>query len=167
MRAARAIVVQLELDADVIEASVRTADGLIVGTLAPRSGLDEAIRSRLDMVVVNAAEAAAILGRVQPSATLAQARSDARALREWGPRSAIVTVGAQGAVYASPEGHGSVTAPPAVVVDTTGAGDAFLAAVVLAIVRGSSLRDAVTVGVVEGAAAVGRIGAAPHPGTRG
>src|SRR5207237_5375930 len=51
----------------------------------------------------------------------------ARALRRWGASLAVVTVGAQGCVFSSARCEGSVPGVPADVVDATGAGDAFQA----------------------------------------
>jgi ribokinase len=74
----------------------------------------------------------------------------------------VVTVGAEGAVVAAEELHRHVAAPTVEVVDTTGAGDAFIGALAAALSRGEGLEAAVRSGVLAGADAVGRAGAQAH-----
>jgi ribokinase len=57
----------------------------------------------------------------------AQALGGPEALRARGAACVVVTLGARGAVMAGPEGEVVVPAVPALVVDPTGAGDAFMA----------------------------------------
>ncbi len=66
------------------------------------------------VVVANAVEARAITGT-----------GHAAALRDAGAGLAIVTLGAAGCLVADADGERHVPAPPAKLVDTTGAGDAF------------------------------------------
>jgi len=80
-------------------------------------------------------------------------------LASLGPASAVVTVGAAGAVFAEGGNGGHVPAPKAEVVDTTGAGDAFVGALAFRLARGDSLEEAVAYAVRAGAAAVTREGA--------
>lgn len=59
----------------------------------------------------------------------------------------VVTMGAQGAVYASSEGYTGICPPLKVeVVDTTGAGDAFFAGVCMGLTYGKDLHQACEVG---------------------
>jgi ribokinase len=62
-------------------------------------------------------------------------------------------------VYAADGGVGLVAAPVVEVVDTTGAGDAFLGALALALARGSDLRTAVSQAVAAGAESAQQLGA--------
>ena len=73
----------------------------------------------------------------------------------------VVTLGGDGAVYASTEGSGHVAAPRVTVVDTTGAGDAFVGAVCAELAEGAALGAAVERGVAAGGAAVQWLGAQP------
>ena len=62
-------------------------------------------------------------------------------------KSMIVTMGAQGAVYAHTDGdRGICPAKNVVVKDTTGAGDAFCAGVMAGLTYGKSLADAIEIG---------------------
>ncbi|WP_454854945.1 PfkB family carbohydrate kinase [Promicromonospora soli] len=151
-------IVQLELDLPVIEFAIAGATGRVIGTLVPSEPLPRTVLERLDLLVVNAAEAAKTVGGATPRSVEA-ARRCAEALREKGPSSAVVTMGAVGAAYASEEEVGFVAAPRVDVVDTTGAGDALLGALSLALSCGASLPEALRLGVVAGSQAVQIAGA--------
>ena len=60
------------------------------------------------------------------------------ALTAAGPRLAIVTQGAQGCSYQSPNGEGKVPGYPVRVLDTTGAGDAFVAGLLVGLLASSA-----------------------------
>lgn len=77
---------------------------------------------------------------------------------------AVVKCGADGAVAGTAGGVLSrVRADPVAAVDTTGAGDAFLAGFVAAWGRGAGLDGAMTAGVKAGAEAVQDLGGRPRP----
>lgn len=121
----------------------REAGALVVVNPAPAvpGPAVERLLALASVVVVNAVEAAA-LGL--------QARG--------GSRPVVVTLGSAGALA---DGH-SVPAPPAPeVVDPTGAGDAFVAALATGLVEGRSLRGAVRWACAAGSAAVRVAGAEP------
>jgi sugar/nucleoside kinase (ribokinase family) len=73
-----------------------------------------------------------------------------------------VTAGAAGATWLDRDGSVSVSAEPADCVDTTGAGDAFDAGLLVAWLRGGSPREALLGGVRAGTAAISRAGALPR-----
>ncbi len=98
-----------------------------------------------DIVFVNAGEARALTGSDGEGAV--------SALRRAGPRHAVLTLGSRGALLGRPDGAGgetieSVPAVSATPVDTTGAGDTFLAVAIGSMLRRGSgpdvqaLRDA-------------------------
>jgi ribokinase len=125
--------------------------------LAPPFDVPRAVLEGLDPLVVNEHEAAFLLGDTVEG--VEAARAAASGLLALGPKSAVVTVGADGAVFAVGEDAGHVPAPEADVVDTTGAGDAFVGALALWLARGASLDEAVGYAVRAGSAAVTREGA--------
>ena len=100
--------------------------------------------------------------------SLAEARAvsgehDVGAVAAWfrvhGPEWVALTMGPDGC-YASGSGFdGHVAAPPAVVVDTTGAGDAFAAALVHARLAGSDVEHAARLACAAGALATTTVGA--------
>jgi ribokinase len=115
---------------------------------------------RLDWLVVNESEAAALLGR--PPGTPAgpdAATEAAAALVTAGARHAVVTAGAHGAALAGPKGTDVIRAFPVDAVDTVGAGDTFVGALAVALAAGVRALDAVRAAAAAGAAAVTRRGA--------
>ncbi|MCG5214201.1 sugar kinase [Streptosporangium sp. KLBMP 9127] len=88
-----------------------------------------------------------------------------RAARELSSRygAAVVKVGERGALFAR-DGRLETAVPglPARVVDSTGAGDAFAAGFLTAVLAGSSEADALTAGCRAGARAVTQIGGRPQ-----
>ncbi len=68
----------------------------------------------------------------------------ATALQQLGPRAVVVTAGPDGAAYIYPRESGIIPAPTVSVIDTTGAGDAFLGALALDLTRQTPLPDAIT-----------------------
>lgn len=78
----------------------------------------------------------------------------ARRLRWLGPGAVVVTAGVHGAAYCIGEESGMVPAPVVAVVDARGAGDAFLAALAVALSRRLPLPQAVASGVRVGSRAV-------------
>jgi ribokinase len=141
----------------------------------------------VDWLVVNGPEAAAVLGQAVPD--LAGARDSAARLVAAGARNAVVTLGAQGAVLdgaaldgaaldgaaldgaaldgavadgAVPGGAGGAGLVPGFrvrSVDSVGAGDAFVAALGVALAAGVAPLAAVRLACAAGAAAVTRRGA--------
>jgi ribokinase len=78
----------------------------------------------------------------------------------------VLTLGADGAVAAWPDGRAEVAAPKVTAVDTTGAGDALAGALACRLADGDVLADAVEYAVRVGSTAVMRRGAQPsfpHP----
>ena len=78
----------------------------------------------------------------------------AQRLRELGPRSTVITLGGAGAAFAGHDAAGIVPAPRVPALDTTGAGDAFVGALSLALARGHDLDAACRYGVRAGSFAV-------------
>lgn len=76
-----------------------------------------------------------------------------------GPHAVIATMGAEGAVVVTDGGVSRVPAVQTSVVDTTGAGDCFNAAVVASWLRGETLDRAARVGAAAASLAIGKIGA--------
>jgi ribokinase len=171
---AAVMLAQLEVPIDTVTAAVRAArDAGVrpVVTLAPAQEVPDELLAGLDPLLVNEHEAGILLrggrgGDVGGGAegagreVVAHAEECARRLLALGPRSVVITLGAEGAVVADGT---RVWRVPAVavdtVVDTTGAGDAFAGALACALAGGAALADAVSAGMAAGAQAVGRPGA--------
>ncbi|GAA0479792.1 ribokinase [Actinoplanes capillaceus] len=151
------VVVQLDLPPEPVVTALTDARQPVirVGNLVPHPSLDPDWLRYLDILVVNQVEAATILGITGVVDPLTAANQ----LRSLGPPTVVVTAGAAGASYSHAEHAGIVAAPTVPVVDTTGAGDALLAGLVLALIAGSALPDAVAQAVRAGTAAVQHEGA--------
>lgn len=74
-------------------------------------------------------------------------------------RTLVITRGAGGALYTSPEGVHARAAPRVQAVDTVGAGDAFTGALAAALDRGADMDRAISEGLAAGALACTRPGA--------
>ena len=166
---ARVLVAQMEIPPQAVLRAVEVAAGS--GTralinLAPPFEVPRTLLEKLDPLVVNEHEAAFLLGESVEGVD--GALSAAPELLSLGPRSVVVTVGDDGAVFSGGESAQHLTAPEVEVVDTTGAGDAFVGALAARLADNAPLEDAVAYAVRAGAAAVtkeGAQGALPTPET--
>jgi len=154
------VVVQAELVTDIITATATAAEragARLVLNLAPYQPLAAHVLAACNPLVLNEAEASALVGwKVTDAATAARATEQLGAT----VRSVVVTIGAEGAYWADQSDAGHVPAPPiAQVVDTTGAGDAFVGALASCLARGEHLHRAVEIGVLAGSFAVTSPGA--------
>ena len=157
---AAVLVAQMEVPRECVARAVEVAGG--VGTravlnLAPPFNVPRAVLEGLDPLVVNEHEAAFLLGSAVEGVD--GALSAAPKLLALGPRSAVITVGEAGAVLAGGGSAEHLPAPGVDVVDTTGAGDAFVGALAARLANDTPLEDAVAYAVRAGAAAVTREGA--------
>jgi sugar/nucleoside kinase (ribokinase family) len=109
---------------------------------------------RVDLVRANAAEAYALTGEREAAAAAA-------ALRELADE-VVITLGADGALWTDGSHVEQVPAEPASVVDTTGAGDAFVAALLTARAAGAEPRAALVAGCRAAARAVATAGGRPR-----
>jgi len=158
---ADAVVLQLEIPADTVGRAIRLAREVATPTVVdagpPRRPVDAAVLEA-DVLTPNEAEAAALLG-LEPGARSPE--DLARMLLERGPGAVVVKAGAAGAVVAEPGRLQRVPAFRIDPVDTTAAGDAFTAALAVAVVEGTDLVEAARRANAAGALAATRRGAQP------
>ena len=164
---ARVLVAQMEVPLEVVlravEVAARQGTRALVN-LAPMREVPRKLLAKLDPLVVNEHEAAFLLGEKVEG--VEGALSAAPELLELGPKSAVITLGKEGAVFSDGDSTSHVPSPEVEVVDTTGAGDAFVGALASRLARDASLEDAVAYAARAGAAAVtkeGAQGALPTP----
>ncbi|WP_019810958.1 ribokinase, partial [Saccharomonospora halophila] len=131
---AQLMVVSMEIPLETVEHALRAAARAGVGTvlnLSPVTGVSGAALGAVDVLLVNEHEAAWLLGSATgdraPGAS-EERETDPRGLLDLGPRAAVVTSGAGGALVLTSAGDTRVPALPVRPVDTTGAGDAFAGA---------------------------------------
>jgi len=154
------VVLQGEVPHPVVEAvglDAASAGASVIVNLAPFFTPSDELLSVLDPLVVNQHEASDLLGeRIDgvDGALDAATRLADRA------RSVVITLGGDGAVWARDGRSGHVAAVRVeTVVDTTGAGDAFIGAMSTVLAGGAALEDALPVAAEVGALAVQRDGA--------
>ncbi|MFF9022901.1 ribokinase [Streptomyces eurythermus] len=156
--ASRVVSAQLEIPLETVVEVVRNlAPGsrFVLNPSPPRE-LPTEVLAACDPLIVNEHEARVILG----DALVGDDPADwARLLLAKGPRSVVVTLGARGALVCDGSGTALVPSVKVDAVDTTGAGDAFTAALAWRLGAGAGLAEAAAYAARVGAAAVTRRGA--------
>ncbi len=140
-----AVILQLELPIPTVAAAAVAASGFVAVNLAPAAIVPQTLLDRADLLIVNETEAAFYGESLHQS-----------------PGLVAVTLGGAGARLFRDGIQIAAAVPPAVdVVDTTGAGDCFVAALTVALLEGQSPADALAFACAAGALAVTRAGAQP------
>jgi ribokinase len=96
-----------------------------------------------------------------PVSDFEELKAAAGALLDMGAGNVILTLGAQGALYACENELLLAPAFPVEAVDTTASGDAFVGGFAAALSEGKSMQEAVNWGNAAGALAVTKLGAQP------
>ena len=164
---ADALLLQLEnpLETVVRAAEVARHNGVtVLLNPAPARSLPEQLLSLVDVLIPNETEAALLTGL--PVSTEEEATAAAAALQGLGVGSVIITLGERGAFFASGEKTVAIPAFDVTPVDTTAAGDAFVAGFGVALAEGRSMADSVRWGNAAGALAATKLGAQPSLPTR-
>lgn len=132
--------------------------GVWPGPATARDAITEALRGA-DIAKLNERELELIAGTDDP-------RAGCRRILDWGVRLCLITLGADGAWFDDGRVSGRVPGFDAEVVDTTGCGDAFLAAFLAGLVAEPHTLDELDRGafhrLVEAANAAGALNAARH-----
>lgn len=156
-------VTQLEQPAEAAHLGLQIARDAGVTTVfnpAPAGPFPEAIYGLSDYIVPNETEAAALVGF--PIDTLEDARRAGVAFLARGVGAAVITLGGRGVLLHSRDASIHVPAfSYGTVVDTTGAGDAFIGGFSSALARGVEPAEAVRFGCATAGIAVTRRGTAP------
>lgn len=159
---ASALLLQLEIPLATVLAAARrgkAAGALTILNLAPAQKLGTEELSDIDLLLVNESEAALLLA-LDEAAVRATPLEAAVRLTRLVPQ-AVLTLGDDGAAWATRGASGLQCAFPVMPVDTTGAGDAFAGALAVALAEGLELPQAVRFGAAAGALAVTGMGAQP------
>lgn len=160
---ARLFVTQLEQPAEAAYHGLAIARAAGVTTLfnpAPAEPFPDALFPLCDYIIPNETEAAALVGFTID--TLTDARRVGEVLRARGAGAAVITLGARGVMMVGPQGAVHVPAVQAgTVVDTTGAGDAFVGGFAASLASGAAPLQSVRFGCAAAGIAVTRRGTAP------
>lgn len=160
IQSADAVLCQLETPLEAtLEAFrlARSAGRCTVLTPAPMRELPDALLELCDLCVPNKSEIEQLVGRSVND--LVEVAAAADLLRSCGVKRVAVTLGAEGALLLDETGPRHVPAIPVVAVDTTGAGDAFTAALAVRLAEGASFREAARQASAVAALTVSRLGA--------
>jgi pseudouridine kinase len=145
LAASALVVADLNLPLDTVDALLAQARRsgvalVLVAVSEPKMARLPRSLAGVRLLIMNAGELAARVGR--PLIDDAALETAMREVRAQGARDLVVTRGAAGVLLTLPDGAiARLDAPPAEVVDVTGAGDAFAAAVCWSLVQGESNDD--------------------------
>ena len=157
---ADALLLQLEIPFWVSLAAAKYARSRGVRVIldpAPALEMPQEAYASIDVLTPNQGEATYLTG-IQVT-DVDSARAAAAALLDKGVHLAVVKLGEHGVYYASADDSGYVPSYRVKVVDTVAAGDAFGAALAVALSEGRGIPDAVRYGAAAGALAVTKPGA--------
>lgn len=161
------LLLQLEIPIETVLSAARRAQGSGLGVLlnpAPARPLPDELLSLPDFIVPNESELSLLTNL--PVNDVSSATVAARTLLERGIRHVIVTLGARGALIVNQGLTKHIPPFQVEVVDTTAAGDAFIAGFASALLQDKSLEEAVRYGCACGALAATRLGAQPSLPTK-
>ncbi|WGE71679.1 ribokinase [Actinobacillus equuli subsp. haemolyticus] len=167
IESADCLLVQLETPLQAVEKALKIAKAhhtQVILNPAPAQPLSDDILANIDMITPNETETALLTGvQVVDEQTAQQA---ANVFHQKGIQTVLITLGAKGA-FLSENGNGEIIAGFKVTpVDTTAAGDTFNGALVVALLEGKSMRDAVMFAHKASSISVTRMGAQSSIPTR-
>jgi ribokinase len=159
--AADVLLLQLEVPLAVVTLAARIAKSQGVNVIlnpAPAQDLSAELLELVDILVPNESETALLTGRqVESQAEIEKA---AAALIDIGVNSVVITLGGRGAFLASTDHEPEILEAYSIQpVDTTAAGDAFMAGLAVSYAAGETLSEAIRWGNAAGALAAMRLGA--------
>jgi ribokinase len=136
---AAVVVAQLEVPEETVKAAASLATGRFILNPAPASMLQDDLLALVDVLVVNEIEFSTLYGQAVPDSRTHMTSI----LRDRGLKAdVIITLGARGALLWHDGGISSFQPPAVEVVDSTGAGDAFVGALADALARAQPLVEA-------------------------
>jgi ribokinase len=161
------LLLQNEIPAEATAHAIRVAHAsgwFVILNPAPAGPLATELLPLIDIIAPNETEAAAITG-LGVSAR-ADALAAARHLVAQGARSALITLGGDGALYCDPTRCLHCPAVAVQAVDTTAAGDAYIGALGAALAEGRGLPESLGFAAAAAALSVTRLGAQPSLASR-
>jgi ribokinase len=170
LRGARYALLQLEVPMATTIAAAKAARGAGLEVILDPAPAPEHLPAELlravDVLTPNETEASLLVGRRAADVSVEDARTIAAELQSRGVRHVIIKLGAKGCLLLEGGTATHVPAPMVKAVDTTGAGDNFNAAYVVACSEGASRVDACQFAVHAAAISVTRLGCQASVPTR-
>lgn len=153
------LLAQLEIPIATVTAAAqraKEAGAKVVLNPAPAAPLPTELLQVIDIATPNETELSILTG--MPTDTTSEVVAAGERLLEMGVTEVVATIGSKGAVHI--QSDGSATYPSLLVdaIDTTGAGDAFNAGLVVGLSRGQSMADSIRLGNRSGAFCVTQLG---------
>jgi ribokinase len=161
------LLAQLETPIPTVTAAARRAREMgatVVLNPAPAAALSAELLGLVDIATPNETELAILTDA--PTGTDDEVAAAGRRLLAMGVQHVIATLGKRGAVHITPDGVSRYEPLRVTAVDTTGAGDAFNAGLVVGLSTGDSVEDAIALGTRAGAYCVTRLGVLDGLATR-
>lgn len=159
-----AVLLQLEIPIETVEAVLEWAARRRIRTVldpAPARALSPALLCNTAILTPNQSEAASLIGRSREIRGLEDAAEAAAILLQTGPSAVVMKLGSQGCLVATAAGCEWIKGYSVQAVDTTAAGDAFNAALAVALGEGKQLTAAAAFANAAAAISVTRCGAQP------
>ncbi len=162
---ARALVLQLEIPLETVKnliAHGHQAGIPVILNLAPAQPLPRETLKQVSVLIVNETEASLLSGQLVD--TLEDARIVSTVLHGYGIATVVITLGAQGAILTTRDKAGTLQnfyqpSPRVQVIDTTAAGDCFVAALTVALTEGQEPGEALRFAIYASALKVTKFGA--------
>ena len=162
LRSSAVVLTQLEIPVEAAKAALargRACGAITILNPAPVRPLSKDVLGLVDVLTPNEGEARVLTGRNPGDAMAPQ--EVGRELVRAGVKRVVITLGEEGALLVTQSGHQHFPALAVEAVDTTGAGDAFSAALATALAFGATLEAAVEIANVAGGLAATREGVVP------
>jgi ribokinase len=160
LKTSKATILQLEMEQGVAEYIIRKAKKnkkYIVLNLAPIVPIDPEVLAMVDLLIVNETEATQLSGVHVNEAN--SAKKAAKEIHTKEIENVIITLGEKGALLSSPSGTNHYLPPKVTVVDSTAAGDCFVASVTAFWIKYGDLGKAVEKAIGVSALSVTKKGA--------
>jgi ribokinase len=157
------LLAQLEVPVATVESFMADKGDALLTILnaAPMTDLDRSLLERVDVLVVNEVELAALTGGDVPTDDIRAIEDAARRARARQDQVVVVTIGAHGVVVLDGDSAHHVAGHAVGVIDTTGAGDCFVGYLATCASNGDSMTAASEIANAAAALSTTRAGAAP------
>ena len=156
---AKVLACQLEIKQETVLRAfemARAAGVMTVLNPAPAAPLLPGLLGLADLILPNETELELLTHK--PVGSLPEVKAAAHVLLDRGAKAVIVTLGDRGALHVTPEAAVHHLPRPVKAFDSTGAGDAFIGALISRLVRGTSVSDAIEFANAAAALSVTRAG---------